>query len=176
MLLLHDTCNACAFLLASNYGLQESGRGWMEKRKEERKGGWGRGGDYIQNRQLYALLYGWAALLFQSVRYFNPHQLVLRRWQLVQFGASRWPIVRAFSPMSCPSLAYADAPCRQIMWSDHVDIDDLVNILYSRSVSTNCDPLDRSDAIIAPTLKIHLRRPLHPSFPSREESCTVISP
>lgn len=40
------------------------------------------------------------AALYQSVRYFSSHQLVLRRWQLVQFGASRWPVVRAFFPSS----------------------------------------------------------------------------
>lgn len=46
-------------------------------------------------------------VLSQSVRYFSSHQLVLRRWQLVQFGASRWPVVRAFFPRSPSTRARA---------------------------------------------------------------------
>lgn len=71
------------------------GEVWVERR-----------GERSQSSQRRAISEG-GAVLFQSVRYFSPHQLVLRRWQLVQFGASRWPIVRAFFPCSPSTRARA---------------------------------------------------------------------
>lgn len=78
-------------------------RGWVEKRKAGRVGGREGGRETITKSSATRCCQRvWVGppLLFQSVRYFSPHQLVLRRWQLVQFGAShtRWPIIRAFSP------------------------------------------------------------------------------
>lgn len=123
MLLLHEPryVQCLCFFTCKQLWITKNGKeedGWKRERKS------GREGRRSQNRQLRAAVsgYGWAALLFQSdVRYFSPHQLVLRRWQLVQFGASRWPIVRAFSPCRVRVSPTRLAPCRQIIWSDHVD-------------------------------------------------------
>lgn len=86
----------------------------MDYKKKEggREEGAGRGRAITKSsvaRQLLSAGMGGLCCCFNLFRYFGPHQLVLRRWQLVQFDASRWPIVRAFFP--CRVRAHASAPC-----------------------------------------------------------------
>lgn len=139
-----DTYDACAFLLASNYGLQKGGR----------RQGRGAGRAITKSSATCCCQRGWVGCVVVSICF-----VILARTSSCYVGGNQYNLARHGGPLfvlfsHVRVRAHASAPCRRIM-ERSCRHDDFIESVSGRALhmhaSINCSSLNRRGAIIAPT-------------------------